>query len=146
MNIYSKRLNSFRPKRRPSSASTNKPPPMKWPHDRPAAKTLAAAGLYYNPSEDHPDNVTCYLCAKDLDGWESDDDPSAEHVKHCPDCGWAQVSVTSKAEDPRGARMVRARADTFGDWWPHEGKPGWAPSVQRVRLSLCVRGWGSSGC
>ncbi|KAH0605875.1 uncharacterized protein H6S33_004332 [Morchella sextelata] len=136
MNIYSKRLNSFRPKRRPSSASTNKPPPMKWPHDRPSAKTLAAAGLYYNPSEDHPDNVTCYLCAKDLDGWESDDDPSAEHVKHCPDCGWARVSVTSTststAEDPRGARMVRARADTFGDWWPHEGKLGWAPSVHRM--------------
>ncbi|KAI5845743.1 hypothetical protein DFP73DRAFT_512235 [Morchella snyderi] len=138
MNIYTKRLHSFRPKRRPSTSNSKlPPPPARWPHDRPSAKTLAAAGLYYNPSEHHPDNVTCYLCAKDLDGWESDDDPRAEHVKHCPDCGWAQVSVVSAsasvaAEDPRGARMVRARADTFGDWWPHEDKLGWAPSVQRM--------------
>lgn len=84
--------------------------------------------------------MTCYLCDKDLDGWEYEDNPSVEHLKHCPDCGWARVAVTQSVDDdrkhvddPRGEVMLDARLMTFGKkWWPHEDKKGWVPKVHKV--------------
>lgn len=103
---------------------------------------LAEAGFYFNPTEGHPDNVTCYLCDKDLDGWEYEDNPAIEHLKHCPDCGWARITATQEVdddrkhvEDPRGILLVEARLMTFGKkWWPHEDKKGWLPKMERVCL------------
>ena len=36
---------------------------------------MAEAGFYHTPSENEPDLVTCYVCYKEMDGWEPTDDP-----------------------------------------------------------------------
>ncbi|PWW74555.1 hypothetical protein C7212DRAFT_353260 [Tuber magnatum] len=146
MSIHEKRLASFTRKRRASSAVGNKNTGSgKWPHEQPSPQKLADAGFYFNPSDAHLDNVTCYLCDKDLDGWEKDDDPTSEHFKHCPDCGWAQVAYALASRDdhkalsdPRGTMMTEARIMTFGKkWWPHEEKRGWLPKIE----TMAGAGW-----
>jgi NAD-dependent SIR2 family protein deacetylase len=112
---------------------------------------LAKAGFYFNPMDGHPDNVTCFLCEKDLDGWEHFDDPTTEHLKHCPDCGWAKVAsvlatrdANSHTENPRGGPMVEARIMTFGTKrWPHEDKKEWIPKIEAVGFKL--QRWHLSG-
>ncbi|XP_011435625.2 baculoviral IAP repeat-containing protein 5 [Magallana gigas] len=47
---------------------------------------LAAAGFFHCPTEDEPDAVRCFFCMKELDGWEPNDDPWAEHQSHSPKC------------------------------------------------------------
>ncbi|KAF7131305.1 hypothetical protein CNMCM5793_004419 [Aspergillus hiratsukae] len=143
METFSARLASFDlvlhpERRRTSSAKTVKP--ISWPHSRPspAEPKLAHAGFYYNPYETNPDNTTCYLCQRALDGWESEDNPITEHLKHSKDCGWAIMmdieqhsSNPAEIEDPTSDRIAQARQATFGDQWPHDGKRGWcliAPS------------------
>ena len=101
---------------------------------------LAQAGFYFQPTSSSPDNVTCYLCRKDLDGWEVDDDPVREHLSFSPYCGWAiQAGLEQETanggygeENPRAEKMVEARKATFGDMWPHEKKRGWTCKVQKV--------------
>lgn len=99
---------------------------------------LARAGFFYRPNEANPDNVTCFLCHKNIAGWEKGDDPLAEHLKHSEDCGWAIVAKIEKQdgdwseEYPCSARMIEARKATFGDKWPHEGKKGWKCKVKQV--------------
>lgn len=36
---------------------------------------MAAAGFYFVGNQDEPDLVECFICGKQLDGWESHDDP-----------------------------------------------------------------------
>ncbi|KAI5797683.1 hypothetical protein EDC01DRAFT_744009 [Geopyxis carbonaria] len=126
MFIAAQRLASFKPSKRRSSATNSKiPPKLKWPHPELTPKSLADAGFFFAPSEDSPDNVTCFLCGKSLDGWESGDDPLAEHLRHSKDCGWAiTATVMAQEEDfsfePHGKIMTDARFKTFGtNMWPH---------------------------
>lgn len=99
---------------------------------------MAKAGFFHYPTQDSPDNTVCFLCLKAIDGWEKDDDPQREHLKHSPQCGWAIVaSVNAGAaelsqEYPLSSRMIAARMDTFGDRWPHESKKGWKCKVKQV--------------
>lgn len=101
---------------------------------------LAKAGFFYKPTSTNPDNATCYLCLCNLDGWEEDDDPVAEHLKHSPACGWALTTSIEQAvesgerslEDPMSKRLLEARAMTFGTTWPHESKRGWVCKSQKV--------------
>jgi hypothetical protein len=85
--------------------------------------------------------VECFLCRKGLDGWEEDDNPVEEHLKHSADCGWAvNTYIEQKSEeqkrdnngDPLSERMIAARKATFEDRWPHEGKKGWLCKVTKV--------------
>lgn len=50
-----------------------------WPFDGDdchcTPKNLAAAGFYHIPSEKEPDLVKCFVCLKELEGWEPEDDP-----------------------------------------------------------------------
>ena len=88
----------------------------------------------------NPDNVSCFLCHKALDGWEDGDDPIAEHLKHNPDCGWAIVASIEKQdgelseEYPLSTKMIEARKATFSNKWPHEDKKGWKCKVKQVSL------------
>lgn len=99
---------------------------------------LAKAGFFYYPSQDSPDNVACFLCRKNIDGWEKGDDPLVEHLKHSPDCGWAIVAMIAREDEefseeyPLSNRMIDARKDTFADKWPHEGKKGWKCTAKKV--------------
>lgn len=103
---------------------------------------LAAAGFFYYPTQTNPDNVACFLCHKSLDGWEEDDDPLAEHLKHSSNCGWAivasieQQDADLKEEDPSNPRMIEARKATFSDKWPHDDKKGWKCKVKQVYLPV----------
>ncbi|PYH68310.1 chromosome segregation protein BIR1 [Aspergillus vadensis CBS 113365] len=135
METFAARLASFDrvlypEKRRSSSAKSAKP--IAWPHSRPSPAELAHAGFFYNPYETNPDNTTCFLCRRALDGWEEDDNPITEHLKHTRDCGWAIMmdiqqhsSNPAEIEDPTSERIAQARQATFGESWPHDGKRGW---------------------
>lgn len=66
----------------------------KWPHPKhfkATPDTLAEAGFYFNPSAQHNDNVTCFMCGKELSDWDADDDPFEIHWAKCPTCPWAIV-------------------------------------------------------
>jgi len=49
---------------------------------------MAEAGFYSLGSKSEPDLAKCYVCFKELDGWEKDDDPWSEHKKHAPQCAF----------------------------------------------------------
>lgn len=51
---------------------------------------MAEAGLYHCPTEKEPDLVRCYVCFKELDSWEPDDDPFEEHSRST-DCAFVQL-------------------------------------------------------
>lgn len=96
MEALQDRLDSFAKQRRVKNPS--KPSSYvnaKWPHSsrflaRP--DTLAEAGFYYNPSFEDRDNVTCFMCNKQLSEWEETDDPFDIHWEKCGNkCCWAGV-------------------------------------------------------
>lgn len=106
---------------------------------------LAAAGFFFLPSHENPDNVRCFLCRESICGWEKGDNPLEEHIKLSPNCGWAITACIEARvgdmhlENPMSTRMVDARKATFGDRWPHEGKKGWKCKTKQVRWrGFCV--------
>ncbi|KOB69310.1 Apoptosis inhibitor survivin [Operophtera brumata] len=50
---------------------------------------MAEAGFYSMATgSDDADAAKCFLCGKEMDGWEASDDPWAEHASHAPHkCG-----------------------------------------------------------
>ncbi|KAF9190322.1 hypothetical protein BGZ51_008746 [Haplosporangium sp. Z 767] len=106
--------------------------------------TLADAGFFWQPAPSSPDNVVCFLCGKSLDGWMDTDDPYQEHLSHSRRCGWAIIKMINITDDelpfrwddedelPKGARMTKARLQTFGKWWPHERTKGWFGTTKRM--------------
>ncbi|OBT66275.1 hypothetical protein VE03_04358 [Pseudogymnoascus sp. 23342-1-I1] len=142
------RLESFHtaqplPKRRGSNATGRAPKSIKWPHSWLGPEQLAAAGFFFLPSHENPDNVKCFLCRESICGWEKGDNPLEEHLKLSPGCGWAVTSCIEARvgdmhlENPMSTRMVEARKATFGDRWPHEGKKGWKCKTKQ----LVEAGW-----
>ncbi|EPS25332.1 hypothetical protein PDE_00265 [Penicillium oxalicum 114-2] len=142
MDTFSARLASFDAvlkleKRR--SSTTKGSSVISWPHQSPSPAELAHAGFYYKPYETNPDNTTCFHCDRALDGWEEDDNPITEHLKHSPDCAWAIMmdiqqssSNPTTIEDPNSERIVQARIGTFGTHWPHDGKRGWLCQSEKM--------------
>lgn len=101
---------------------------------------MAQAGFVFQPQPSNPDNVACFLCHTTIDGWEKDDDPLAEHLKHWPDCGWA-ITAAVEAEvaefttmHPLDPRMVEARKATFGGKWPYESKKAFKCKTKQVSI------------
>lgn len=103
---------------------------------------LARAGFFYRPTGDSNDNCMCFICHRQLDGWEEGDDAIEEHIKHSPECGWAVNAVINKQtsggvavnEDPMGERLAASRTATFADLWPYEDRKGWKCKVAKVGL------------
>lgn len=48
---------------------------------------MAEAGFFW--CED--DAAACFLCGKQLDGWERTDNPWTEHMKHSPQCAFVKL-------------------------------------------------------
>lgn len=49
-----------------------------WPFtisDKCNKECMAAAGFYAIGNSNEPDLVECFICSKQLDGWEPDDNP-----------------------------------------------------------------------
>ncbi|KAH7150134.1 hypothetical protein B0J13DRAFT_673863 [Dactylonectria estremocensis] len=137
---YESRLASFHRsvKKRASGANGRGTKNLTWPHRNIAPASLAHAGFFYNPSPANPDNATCFLCHKGLDGWEAGDDPLLEHLKHSPDCGWAIVAAIEAElgdhakEDPSQPYMKEARKATFAGRWPHDSKKAWKCKTKQL--------------
>jgi hypothetical protein len=127
-----------------SRLATFEPPSKRsklgWPHKTPTPEEVARAGFYYKPSKASNDNTICYLCESQLGGWEPDDDPVEEHLKHSPGCGWAILmnaaqeakQNTETIEDPTGQLLTDARRATFAIGWPHESKRAWKCKTERM--------------
>ena len=131
-NTLESRLASFsKPftKKRTSSAKGTK-----WPHQRPTPEELSRAGFIFRPTAVSPDNVTCFFCRKDLEGWESGDDALEEHTVHSPDCAYAMHINLERAiptdHDPLSSSMKSSRTNTFRSW-PHT-KRGWKCRAEAV--------------
>ncbi|EJF63753.1 hypothetical protein DICSQDRAFT_167803 [Dichomitus squalens LYAD-421 SS1] len=139
MEYFQNRVDSFGPPRsKRTKASSSKQPT--WPHPasfKATPETLAEAGFYFHPDSDFPDNVACFMCKKNLDGWEPDDDPFTIHYSKCRDsCAWAVVRCQRALDDegfdfsdptrhPTSKAMEKARLDTFSKArWPHDAVKG----------------------
>ncbi|XP_065207925.1 baculoviral IAP repeat-containing protein 5.2-A-like [Planococcus citri] len=59
------------------------------------AEKMAKAG-FYMISDDEPDTVKCFVCMKQLDGWEKEDDPFIEHKKHASYCPFVKFGKEEK--------------------------------------------------
>ncbi|XP_011684624.1 PREDICTED: baculoviral IAP repeat-containing protein 5-like [Wasmannia auropunctata] len=72
-----------------------------WPFnksDKCNAERMAAAGFYVVGDNSEPDLVECFICGKQLDGWELDDDPWSEHEKHQSNCLFVQLNKQNEKE------------------------------------------------
>lgn len=60
-------------------------------------RNMAEAGFYSVATcDEDADAAKCFLCGKELDGWEASDDPWAEHKSHAAKCAFVQIG---KKED-----------------------------------------------
>ncbi|KYN00907.1 Baculoviral IAP repeat-containing protein 5, partial [Cyphomyrmex costatus] len=72
-----------------------------WPFkesDKCNAERMAAAGFYVVGDSNEPDLVECFICNKQLDGWEPDDDPWSEHEKHQSSCAFVKLNKQDEKE------------------------------------------------
>ncbi|XP_068121217.1 baculoviral IAP repeat-containing protein 5.1-like isoform X2 [Hyperolius riggenbachi] len=76
----------------------------KW-RRRVAQEQMAKAGFVHCPSENEPDVACCFFCLKELEGWEPDDDPWAEHSKRSATCGF--LNLSKDIEDLTMEEMLR---------------------------------------
>ncbi|KAF6761781.1 hypothetical protein DFP72DRAFT_1002723 [Ephemerocybe angulata] len=153
MECLQNRIDSFSKTKRvknPNKPSSNLT--LKWPH--PASftanpDTLAEAGFYYSPSAEDPDNVSCFMCEKQLSDWEEDDDPFDIHYDKCANkCAWANIRCglrrdmdrhgrfvfPDKSRLPTSKAMEKARLETFtvGDGWIHDSVRGHGASSKKL--------------
>jgi hypothetical protein len=129
-------------KSRRTSSKTKKAPSKSknaWPLALPSAHDLAFAGFVWKPTTASPDNVQCFSCHCQLDGWEENDVPAYEHLTHSPNCGFAVVTCIRlrsgdpgrSEDDPTSDAMMQARRDTFEHGWPLDSNEGY-PSIEQV--------------
>lgn len=52
---------------------------------------MAEAGFFWCGTEQENDAAACFLCGKQLDGWERTDNPWTEHMKHSPQCAFVKL-------------------------------------------------------
>ncbi|KAH7135901.1 hypothetical protein B0J11DRAFT_174283 [Dendryphion nanum] len=121
------------------SKGAKQPQTVGWPLTSPAPQDLAYAGFVWKPTSTSPDNVQCFSCSCQLDGWEESDVPAFEHLTHSPECGFA-VNVCirlrngdpDRAEkDPMSDELLNARKATFSDMWPLDTEAGF-PTVEQM--------------
>ncbi|CAG9133320.1 hypothetical protein JYU34_012551 [Plutella xylostella] len=66
-----------------------------WPFDEKKkcnVNNMAEAGFYsVATGADDADAAKCFLCGKELDGWEASDDPWLEHKSHAAKCAFVQI-------------------------------------------------------
>ncbi|KAL0118246.1 hypothetical protein PUN28_009119 [Cardiocondyla obscurior] len=72
-----------------------------WPFkesDNCSADCMAAAGFYVIGNDDEPDLVECFICGKQLNGWEPSDDPWEEHEKHQSKCPFVKLNKPNEMD------------------------------------------------
>eukprot|EP00123_Amoebidium_parasiticum_P011751 comp20886_c0_seq1/m.27748 comp20886_c0_seq1/g.27748 ORF comp20886_c0_seq1/g.27748 comp20886_c0_seq1/m.27748 type:complete len:574 (-) comp20886_c0_seq1:138-1859(-) len=97
----------------------------KWPIAETAkasGKRLAEAGVYrISTKQPGSRNTTCFSCQKCLEGWESDDDPIAEHKR-----GTENRCRYLERQD------LKFRLSTFKDNWPHPVGGTWKATPETL--------------
>lgn len=82
-----------------------------WPHPSTYfanPRSLAEAGFYFKPSKTDTDNVACFMCKKELGGWDEDDNPFEVHVSKSPKCPWAVARCSLEFDvDSDGKYVIR---------------------------------------
>ncbi|KAK4293593.1 hypothetical protein Pmani_033718 [Petrolisthes manimaculis] len=70
----------------------------KWPFNSNtniSKEKMAVAGFYFIGNKKEPDLVKCFICQKELDGWEEEDSAWEEHKKHASYCQFIQLNKSS---------------------------------------------------
>ena len=103
MEFLQSRIDSYnKTKRTKQSLARSTSGNTKWPHPTSyiaTPRTLSEAGFYFDPGPEHPDNTTCFMCGKQLNSWEPDDDPFELHYLKCSErCAWASVRCGPEVE------------------------------------------------
>ena len=110
MEVLQLRIDTFKKSKRVKQGNGKKVVVVKWPHPDAIIATpakLAEAGFYYNPSWEDQDNVACFMCGKELSGWEEDDDPFQIHWEKCKDtCAWAFIRCGLDGDIDRKGKCV----------------------------------------
>ncbi|CCM05862.1 uncharacterized protein FIBRA_08098 [Fibroporia radiculosa] len=152
MECLKARLETFNKTKRSKQSLTRSTAGLKWPHPsshRATPQTLAEAGFYYNPSSEDKDNVTCFMCGKELSDWDPDDNPFDIHWKKCRNtCAWAVArcgliydvdedgnhQFTDLTRLPSSKAMEKARTETFttNKLWPHDAVKGHGASSKKM--------------
>ena len=57
------------------------------------AEKMAMAGFYCRKLVGSEDNVCCFMCGKNLDGWDPTDEAWREHCSHAPQCPLATLGI-----------------------------------------------------
>lgn len=57
---------------------------------------MAEAGFFWCGTIQANDAACCFLCRKELDGWEKCDDPWQEHKQHAPQCQFVKLGRPEK--------------------------------------------------
>lgn len=108
MQNHQRRLDSFSKAVRVKNSSLTSS--VKWPHPSSFVATpskLADAGFYFDPSWEDRDNVTCFMCGKELADWASSDDPFEIHWSKCKaTCVWAVVKCGLRDDVDEDGRCV----------------------------------------
>jgi hypothetical protein len=76
---------------------------------------MAAAGWYYDPTEDTHDGVTCPYCSLSLDAWDAGDDALEEHRRRAPDCLFFALNELyhpPPQPEPKKSKRASARTST----------------------------------
>ncbi|CAH8540820.1 unnamed protein product [Schistosoma turkestanicum] len=78
-----------------------------WPYDGNSlctAEKLAMSG-FYRPNPNYPTVTQCFVCMKELEGWEPDDDPDKEHKIHSSKCPFLKSKQYEQLTYEEGLKM-----------------------------------------
>jgi len=100
-------------------------------------QAMAEAGFYWCGSTEEPDAARCYFCRKELDGWEPEDDPWAEHKKrhNCAFIGLGKKQSELTVADMWGV-IVPGRLKSILDKEHQEWKGKYEEKCDQVREEI----------
>jgi hypothetical protein len=144
MEVLQNRLNSFVKQKRGKG--------LKWPHPKTWKATpnnLAEAGFYFDPSTDDPDNVTCFMCDKQVTEWAEDDDPFDIHFDKCANvCPWASLRCGLRRDADVHGRSVGQESvlastlTRFRFVFPDKSRLPTSKAMEKARLeTFTAHGW-----
>ncbi|CAH8584733.1 unnamed protein product [Heterobilharzia americana] len=84
------------------------------------AEKLARSG-FFRPDSKLPDVTQCFVCLKELEGWEPNDDPDKEHKNHSPKCPFLKSKPYEEMTCREGLEMdVERYCNYLSDLIPKE--------------------------
>lgn len=97
---------------------------------------MAEAGFYHCPTENEPDLVRCYVCFKELDGWDPSDDPSKEHSR-AVNCAFVRLGKKAREATILDClNLEKARAKNRAEKFTQLHKREVGEAMRRVTYEL----------